>query len=55
LTYGVAGVRHTLYMEAPELTGRIPPLEACIVVTCLFVLLTLGISLGVIRRREGAR
>jgi ABC-2 type transport system permease protein len=55
LTYGVAGVRHTLYMEAPELTGRVPSLEACLLVTCLFVLLTLGISMGVIRRREGAR
>ncbi len=55
LTYGVAGVRHTLYMEAPELTGRIPPFETCLLVTCLFCLLTLSISMGVIRRREGAR
>ena len=55
LTYGVAGVRHALYLEAPELAGGIPPFEACLLVTCLFVLLTLGISLGVIRRREGVR
>ena len=55
LTYGVAGVRHALYLEAPELAGGIPPLEVCLLVTCLFVLLTLGISLGVIRRREGVR
>lgn len=55
LTYGVAGVRHALYLEAPELAGGVPPFEACLLVTCLFVLLTLGISLGVIRRREGVR
>ncbi len=55
LTYGVAGVRHALYLEAPELAGGIPPFEVCLLVTCLFVLLTLGISLGVIRRREGVR
>ncbi len=54
LTYGVAGVRHALYMEAPESTGLIPPLEVCLLVTCLFVLLTLGISLGVVKRSEGA-
>lgn len=55
LTYGVAGVRHTLYLEAPELAGGVPSIEACLFVTCLFVLLTLGISLAVIRRREGVR
>lgn len=55
LTYGVAGVRHALYLEAPELAGGVPPFEVCLLVTCLFVLLTLGISLGVIRRREGVR
>lgn len=55
LTYGVAGVRHALYLEAPELAGGIPPFEVCLLVTCLFVLLTLGVSLGVIRRREGVR
>ena len=55
LTYGVAGVRHALCLEAPELAGGIPPFEVCLLVTCLFVLLTLGISLGVIRRREGVR
>ncbi len=55
LTYGVAGVRHALYLEAPELAGGIPPFEVCLLVTCLFLLLTLGISLGVIRRREGVR
>lgn len=55
LTYGVAGVRHTLYLNAPELTGQVPSPETCLLVTCLFVLLTLSVSLGVIRRREGAR
>lgn len=53
LTYGVAGVRHTLYMEAPELAGRVPSIEVCLLVTSLFVGLTLGISLFLVRRREG--
>ncbi len=52
LTYGMAGLRRVLYMEAPFEAGDLPSLGVCLVVTALFALATLGASVGMVRRLE---
>ena len=50
LTYGMAGLRRVLYMEAPFEASHLPPLGVCLVVMALFALVTLGASVGMVRR-----
>ncbi|MDA0745344.1 MAG: ABC transporter permease [bacterium] len=55
LTYGMAALRHALYMEAPFRAGDSPTMGLCLVITALFALFTLAVSIGVVGRREKRR
>ena len=55
LTYGMAGLRRVLYLEAPGKAGDVASMEYCIGVTLVFTLVTLFASVAVVVRGEGAR
>ncbi len=50
LTYGMAALRHCLYLDAPAAVGRIPPLGPSLVVTLLFCAVTFAAATAVARR-----
>jgi ABC-2 type transport system permease protein len=53
LTYGMAGLRRVLYLEAPAKVGEVVSMEYCIGVTLVFTLITMVTSVVVMMRGEG--
>ena len=52
LTYGMAGLRHALYLEAPARVGEVPGPAVSLAVTVGFALLMVALSVLVVRSRE---
>ena len=50
LTYGMAALRRTLYLDAPLLAGRVPPLALSLAVTLAFCVVTFAGATAVARR-----
>ena len=50
LTYGMAALRRCLYLPAPQLAGRVPPLPLSLGVTVLFCALAFAAATVVARR-----
>jgi ABC-2 type transport system permease protein len=50
LTYGMAALRHALYLDAPAAVGDLPALVPSLLATVFFALLTFYIALRTVRR-----
>ena len=52
LTYGVTGLRRLMYADArPLATDGLPSMGVCVLVTCLFCLVLIGLAVWLTRRR----
>ena len=52
LTYGMAGLRHVLYYEAPSRVGDVPGFQVSLWVTVAFALLMVMLGALIVRARE---
>lgn len=53
LTYGVAALRRTLYMSAPDAVANLPGLEVSLAIMAAFGLAAFGLAVQTARRSEG--